>query len=74
MPSSGYFHTHPNLNEQLSPDQAELLSAFNSGEDVIAVPNAETGVILVNDDIPVSVQTVEEAINLQAERESNLGS
>jgi hypothetical protein len=62
--------THPNLNDGMTREQREAFTAHMRGEKVGFA--ADGTPYIVNQ--AMSVQTVEEALRLRRERETNLGS
>ncbi|MDQ2972953.1 MAG: hypothetical protein M3Q79_00520 [bacterium] len=69
-----YVASHPNLNDQMTPEQSDDFKRFMQvgGSTVRIIDNGST-IEFVPQDEPISVQSVEEAQRLKEDREIHLG-
>lgn len=71
---SDYIGAYPNLNDQMTPEQAEDFRRYmQTSEGVAEITDDGQALTFVFPDQPTSVLSIEEAVRLRLEREQNLG-
>ncbi|MDQ3093965.1 MAG: hypothetical protein M3Q70_02185 [bacterium] len=69
-----YVATHPNLNDQMTTEQNDEFRRFMQvGGSTVRITDNDCVIEFVPDDEPISMQSVEEAERLRADREIYLG-
>lgn len=70
MTDFGYYPTHPNLNDQMTPKQHEEFRRFmQTGEGVAEISDNGQTIEFVFPDQPISQQSVKESLRRRAEAE-----